>query len=62
MRDPDDDDWKKLLRMMQYLKGTADLVLTLSADGTNILKWYVDASYAIHPDMKGHTGGYLTMG
>ena len=62
VRDPDDDDWKKLLRMMQYLKGTADLVLTLSADGTNILKWYVDASYAIHPDMKGHTGGYLTMG
>ena len=48
--------------MMQYLNGTKEMVLTLSADDTNILKWYIDASYAIHPDMRGHTGGYLTMG
>ena len=62
VKNPDEDDWKKLLRMMQYLNGTPNLVLRLSADNTNILKWYIDASYAIHPDMKGHTGGVLTMG
>ena len=60
--DPDEDDFKKLIRMLQYLNGTRDIVLTLSADGTNILKWYVDASHAVHRDMKGHTGGLLTMG
>src|SRR5210317_880030 len=38
------------------------MVLTLSEDETNILKWYVDASYEIHPGMRGHTGGYMTMG
>ena len=27
----------------------------------DILQRYVDASYAIHSDMKGHTGGLLTM-
>ena len=62
VKEPDEDDWRKLLRMMQYLNGTPDLVLRLSADNTNILKWYIDASYEIHPDIKGHTGGVLTMG
>ncbi len=33
-----------------------------TADGTGVLSWYVDASFAVHPDMKGHTGGAMTMG
>lgn len=60
--DPDTDDWKKLLRLLSYLKGTKELVLTLEVDVINILKWFIDASYAIHRDMKGHTGGGMTMG
>ena len=48
--------------MMSYLKGTKELVLTLGADKINILKWYIDASFAVHQDMKGHTGAGLTMG
>jgi hypothetical protein len=24
--------------------------------------WYVDASFAVHPNMRSHTGGGLTMG
>ena len=59
---PDEDDWKKLTRMIQYLNGTKDLVLTLSDTKTTTLKWYVDPSYAVHNDMKGHTGAMLTMG
>ena len=27
-----------------------------------MLKWYVDASFAVHPDFKLHTGAVLTMG
>ena len=27
-----------------------------------VLSWYVDASFAVHPDMRGHTGGALTLG
>ena len=33
---------------MTYLNGTKEFVLTLGADGMNILKWFVDASYATH--------------
>lgn len=36
--------------------------LTLEVDDTHIMKWWVDASFAVHPDMKSHTGGTLTMG
>ncbi|CAJ1948707.1 unnamed protein product [Cylindrotheca closterium] len=36
--------------------------LTLSADDLRVIKWYVDASFAVHPDFKSHTGAVMTMG
>ena len=36
--------------------------LTLGANGSGILKWHIDSSFTVHPDMKGHTGAGLTMG
>jgi hypothetical protein len=62
VRNPNQDDWKKLVKMMKFLKQTKDDCLTLQADGSNELKWYVDASFAVHPDYKSHTGGSFTMG
>ncbi len=62
VKEPDTDDWKKLLRLMAYLRGTKKLILTLEADDMKMMKWYIDASYAVHKDMKGHTGGGMTMG
>ena len=59
---PDTDDWKKLRRLIGYLKGTQDLVLTLSADGAWIVKWYIDAAFGVHKDMKSHTGNVMTLG
>jgi hypothetical protein len=47
---------------MQYLRGTKDLPLILGADGIGIVKWFVDASFAVHPNMRSHTGGALTLG
>ena len=49
---PDEDDWNKLLRMMRYLRGTKELPLILSSDSKNIVKWWVDGSYGIHPDAR----------
>ena len=62
MKEPDTDDWEKILRLMKYLNGTRELVLTLSADALDILKWYVDASFAVHADFKCHTGRVMSMG
>jgi hypothetical protein len=47
---------------MKYLNGTRDLRLTLSADKLNCIKWYMDASFAVHPDFKSHTGTTMKFG
>ena len=62
VREPDEDDWKKLIRLLRYLKGTRDLHLTLQADDSSLVKWFGDASFAVHANMKSHTGGMLTLG
>ena len=62
VRVPDQDDWDKLSHLMRYLKGTKELPLILGADGTGIVKWFVDASFAVHPNMRSHSGGATTLG
>ena len=62
MQAPDVDDYKKLGRVLKYLRSTKDLLLILSADGSGLLRWWVDASFGVHMDMKGHTGGNMLMG
>ena len=47
---------------MTYFNGIKELVLTLSANGMNILEWFVGASYATHSDTNIHTGSVLEMG
>ena len=48
--------------MMRYLRGTKELPLILSADLTNIVKWWVDGSYGIHMDTRRQTGGTASLG
>ena len=59
---PDTDDWKKLVQLMKYLNGTKEMVLTLSEESFNSIKWWVDISYTTHQNCKGHTGGTLSIG
>jgi hypothetical protein len=61
VRAPDKDDWNKLTHLMKYLSGTGMLPLILSANGTGILKWWVDAAFAVHSNMQGHSGGGLSL-
>jgi hypothetical protein len=62
VKEPTQDDWRKLLRYLRYLNGTRGDELILSADDLHVLKWYVDVGFAIHADFKSHTGGALTLG
>jgi hypothetical protein len=34
----------------------------VSADDLRVVKWYVDASFAVHPDFKSHIGAVMTLG
>ena len=36
--------------------------LTLGETSGGFLHWYVDAAFAVHPNMRGHSGGALTLG
>jgi hypothetical protein len=62
VKEPDIDDWCKLCHLVEYLRSKHELPLILAANGTGVLIWYVDALFAVHPDVRGHTGGAMTMG
>lgn len=44
------------------MKGTIQYKYTLGAENVGKLQSWVDASYAVHPDMKSHTGGVISFG
>ena len=62
VREPDEDDWRKLGHLMEYLVSTHELPLVLGAVNTGVLHWHVAAVHTMHNDMQGHTGGGSTMG
>ena len=62
VKEPNQDDWNKLIRLLKYINGTREDRLHLSADDLSIIKWYVDVAFAVHPDFKSHTGGGMTFG
>ena len=47
---------------MKYLKGTRNLELTLTGDQVSSIIWYINASFALHRNCKGHTWGLMTFG
>ncbi len=62
MRCPDVQDWVKLHHLVEYLWSTVNLPLTLGATSSGVLHWYVDAAFVVRPNMRGHSGGALTLG
>ena len=62
VREPDTDEWKKLAHLMKYLRKTRNLPLVLGSGGIGILNWWIDSSFAVHHNMRGHNGGVLYMG
>jgi hypothetical protein len=62
VKKPDNDDYKKLARVIKYLRRTKFIKLTLEADHLKINDWYIDGAFAVHEDMRSHTGSFMTFG
>jgi hypothetical protein len=62
VKSPNRSDYRKLARVIKYLRLTIFIPLVLGWDGTGQLTWSVDASFAIHKDMRSHTGAVLSLG
>ena len=58
---PTQGDWNRLVRLMRCIRSTKGWHLTLSADDLRVIKWFIDASFAVHPDFKSHTGAVMTI-
>ena len=62
VKSPDEDDYKKLARAIKYIRRTKFLRLTIEATYLDQNHWFIDGAFAVHDDMKSHTGGYMTFG
>jgi hypothetical protein len=62
VKELDQDDWKKLLRVLSYLHSTLRLMLTLQCEDLKKVDWYVDSSYAVHDNMRGQNGTIMITG
>ena len=60
VKSPTEQEYKKLGRVISYLKGTVHLPLVIGVDDSETITWNIDSSFAIHPDCKSHTGACLT--
>jgi KUP system potassium uptake protein len=57
-----EQDRLKLKRVLEFLKGTLEDYRIVGADDVTIMQTWVDASHAVHKDMKSHTGGVVSFG
>ena len=62
VKSPTKQDYKKLGRVISYLKDTVRLTLVTGANDNRTFTWNIDASFIVHPDCKSHTGACLTLG
>ena len=59
---PSIGDKEKLKRVLSYLNGTKHMKRTIGMNGLGYVQTWIDASYAVHRDMRGHTGNVISMG
>ena len=55
-------DIKKLIRVLQYVRGTFDFGIKLEVGNSFSIIAFVDASYGVHTNMRSHTGYTVGLG
>ena len=59
---PNHNDWGKLIQGLRFVKQTLKDPLILRVDDIRIIRWWVDASFAVHPNFRSHTGAVMSFG
>jgi hypothetical protein len=62
VKSPTEQDQAKLDRVLKYIAGSKELGLKLEIGNQLLVRSYVDASFGVHADYKGHTGGIIVLG
>jgi hypothetical protein len=57
-----EQDEAKLQRVLEYINGSIDDERVLGADDMGRMRSWVNASFAVHPGMRSHTGGVISFG
>jgi membrane-bound inhibitor of C-type lysozyme len=60
---PTEQDLKKLKRVIKYLNGTKGLIMKIQKTGdVSHVNVFCDASFAVHKNMRSHTGAIISVG
>ena len=57
----DVDDWKKVKRGLVFILNTIDEKRIIGAKSLGEVYTWIDSAYAVHPNMKSHMGGAISM-
>jgi len=49
---------QKLARVIRYRRGTMNMIRNMSASNTEIVQWWINASFVIHNDMQSQLGSW----
>ena len=47
---------------MKYIRGTRDIPLVLSTNGSGVLKWLIGSLYIVHTNLRVYKGGGISIG
>jgi hypothetical protein len=59
---PTQQDWRKLMKLIRYIRHTRELDLTLEFDKNVNVIAYIDVSYGVHANKRLHTGSTISLG
>lgn len=64
VKEPTREDWVKLRKVCAYLRGSQELGIRLGTENSGVsgLSAFIDSSYAVHGDCRGHTGAMISLG
>ena len=62
VKEPTQKDWKKLCRVICFLKATKNDKRIIGMDDLWSLRTWIDGSYAVCSNMRGYTGGRISLG